>query len=33
MRYMIIVRANADTEAGVVPGLEVFEAMAVAPPG
>ncbi len=27
MRYMIIVKANADSEAGVIPGPEVFEAM------
>jgi hypothetical protein len=27
MRFMIIVKATADTEAGVMPGPEVFEAM------
>ncbi|HEY0636403.1 MAG TPA: YciI family protein [Pseudonocardiaceae bacterium] len=27
MRYMILVKANADTEAGVNPGPEIFEAM------
>ncbi|MDB5507167.1 MAG: YCII-related [Devosia sp.] len=27
MRFMIVVRANSDTEAGVMPGPEMFEAM------
>ena len=31
MRFMILIRATADSEAGVIPGPEMFEAMIEAP--